>query len=59
APGHAFLGKTGEATTILTPGEGLASGAINTAVNGGSLGDNLVSGLVSQAGNVAAALGKV
>ncbi|WP_416068800.1 DUF637 domain-containing protein [Pseudomonas syringae] len=37
----------------------MASGAINTAVNGGSLGDNLVSGLVSQAGNVAAALGKV
>ncbi|MFU0497697.1 hypothetical protein ACMZYR_20425, partial [Pseudomonas syringae pv. actinidiae] len=22
APGHAFLGKTGEATTILTPGGG-------------------------------------
>ncbi|MDU8491928.1 DUF3275 family protein, partial [Pseudomonas syringae pv. actinidiae] len=21
APGHAFLGKTGEATTILTPGD--------------------------------------
>ncbi|RMO92533.1 Filamentous hemagglutinin, intein-containing, partial [Pseudomonas syringae pv. tagetis] len=37
--------------------QGLASGAINTAVNGGSLGDNLVNGLVSQAGNVAAALG--
>ncbi|GKQ44553.1 filamentous hemagglutinin N-terminal domain-containing protein [Pseudomonas syringae] len=37
--------------------QGLASGAINTAVNGGSLGDNLANGLVSQAGNVAAALG--
>ncbi|EPM96827.1 hypothetical protein A258_11460, partial [Pseudomonas syringae pv. actinidiae ICMP 19104] len=24
APGHAFLGKTGEATTILTPGAALA-----------------------------------
>ncbi|WP_238417933.1 DUF637 domain-containing protein [Pseudomonas syringae group genomosp. 3] len=37
--------------------QGLASGAINTAVNGGSLGDNLVNGLVSQAGTVAAAIG--
>ncbi|WP_183135443.1 DUF637 domain-containing protein [Pseudomonas syringae group genomosp. 3] len=37
--------------------QGLASGAINTAINGGSLGDNLVNGLVSQAGTVAAAIG--
>ncbi|MDO7930378.1 DUF637 domain-containing protein [Pseudomonas sp. KFB-139] len=37
--------------------QGLASGAINTAINGGSLGDNLAKALVSQAGNVAAAVG--
>nr|WP_318533603.1 DUF637 domain-containing protein [Pseudomonas cichorii] len=37
--------------------QGLASGAINTAINGGSLGDNLTKALVSQAGNVAAAVG--
>ncbi|MCQ2993172.1 DUF637 domain-containing protein [Pseudomonas syringae] len=37
--------------------QGVASGVINTAVSGGSLSDNLVSGLVSQAGNVAAAVG--
>lgn len=37
--------------------QGVASGVINTAINGGSLGENLVAGLVSQAGNVAAAVG--
>ncbi|MBX8512777.1 DUF637 domain-containing protein, partial [Pseudomonas cichorii] len=37
--------------------QGVASGLINTAINGGSLGDNLASGLVSQAGNVVAAVG--
>ncbi|MDG6387620.1 hypothetical protein, partial [Pseudomonas syringae] len=34
APGHAFLGKTGEATTILTPGAiakevGLSKGTVD------------------------------
>ncbi|MCV4289115.1 DUF637 domain-containing protein [Pseudomonas capsici] len=37
--------------------QGVASGLINTAINGGSLGDNLTNGLVSQAGNVVAAVG--
>ncbi|MBX8537701.1 DUF637 domain-containing protein, partial [Pseudomonas cichorii] len=37
--------------------QGVASGLINTAINGGNLGDNLASGLVSQAGNVVAAVG--
>ncbi|WP_122316857.1 filamentous hemagglutinin N-terminal domain-containing protein [Pseudomonas cichorii] len=37
--------------------QGLATGVINTAINGGSLGDNLTKALVSQAGNVAAAVG--
>jgi len=35
--------------------QGLAGGAIKTAIGGGSLGENLTQGLVSQAGNVAAA----
>ncbi|MDU9393749.1 DUF637 domain-containing protein [Pseudomonas sp. zfem002] len=34
---------------------GLTSGVVKTAVNGGSLGDNLVDGLVTQASTVAAA----
>ena len=36
---------------------GVTNGAINTAINGGSLGDNLVSGLATQASNVAMATG--
>ncbi|WP_237881713.1 two-partner secretion domain-containing protein [Pseudomonas sp. PGPR40] len=37
--------------------QGVTSGVVKTAVNGGSLGDNLVDGLVAQAGTVAAAVG--
>jgi filamentous hemagglutinin len=37
--------------------QGLASGTIKTAINGGSLGDNVVDDLVYQAGNVAGAIG--
>ncbi len=37
--------------------QGLAAGAIKTAINGGSLGDNLVDGVVQQAGVTAAAIG--
>ncbi len=37
--------------------EGVASGTIKTAIKSGSLSDNIVGGLVSQAGNVAAAIG--
>ncbi|MDG6421921.1 hypothetical protein QCD78_28515, partial [Pseudomonas syringae pv. actinidiae] len=33
APGHAFLGKTGEATTILTPGDVL-TGKLETYLAG-------------------------
>lgn len=37
--------------------QGVTSGVVKTAVNGGSLGDNLVDELVTQAGTVAAAVG--
>ena len=37
--------------------QGVTSGVVKTAVNGGSLGDNLVDELVGQAGTVAAAVG--
>jgi filamentous hemagglutinin len=37
--------------------QGVTSGVVKTAVNGGSLGDNLVDELVAQAGTVAAAVG--
>ncbi|MCD5977724.1 DUF637 domain-containing protein [Pseudomonas sp. CDFA 611] len=37
--------------------QGLASGTIKTAINGGSLGDNVLDDLVYQAGNVAGAIG--
>ncbi|OUM71922.1 hypothetical protein AUC60_20685 [Pseudomonas caspiana] len=37
--------------------EGVASGSIKTAIKGGGLSDNIVGSLVSQAGNVAAAIG--
>ncbi|WP_257153400.1 two-partner secretion domain-containing protein [Pseudomonas sp. ICMP 561] len=37
--------------------QGVASGTIKTAINGGSLGDNVLDDLVYQAGNVAGAIG--
>lgn len=37
--------------------QGIASGTIKTAINGGSLGDNVLDDLVYQAGNVAGAIG--